>query len=60
MVHQDPYASLNPVQTVYATLAALAVLTEPGRAERVVSVLTMLMGLLFIGLIVVLVRRTRL
>jgi peptide/nickel transport system ATP-binding protein len=22
MVHQDPYASLNPVQTVYATLAA--------------------------------------
>jgi hypothetical protein len=38
---------------------ALAFLTEPGSAERVVSVMTMLMGLLFIGLIAVLVRRTR-
>jgi cbb3-type cytochrome oxidase subunit 3 len=34
-------------------------LTEPGTAERVVSVITLLMGLLFIGIIIVLVRRKR-
>jgi hypothetical protein len=37
--------------------AALVYLTEPGTAERVVSVLTLLIGLLFIGVIVILVRR---
>ena len=37
--------------------AALVYLTEPDTAERVVSVITLLMGLLFIGIIVVLVRR---
>lgn len=39
--------------------AALVYLTEPGTAERVVSVLTLLIGLLFIGIIVILVRRKR-
>jgi len=39
--------------------AALVYLTEPGTAERVVSVLTLLMCLLFIGIIVVLVRRKK-
>ena len=40
--------------------AALAFLTEPGSAEQVVSVITALIGLVFIGLIALLVRRTRL
>jgi hypothetical protein len=39
--------------------AVLVYLTEPGTAERVVSVITLLTGLLFIGIIVVLVRRKR-
>ncbi|HET6823467.1 MAG TPA: hypothetical protein VFH34_12530 [Anaerolineales bacterium] len=39
--------------------ALLVYLTEPGTAERVVSVITLLTGLLFIGIIVVLVRRKR-
>ena len=39
--------------------AALVYLTEPGTAERVVSVLTLLIGLLFIGIIVILVRSKR-
>lgn len=43
--------------TVVST--ALVILTEPGTAERVVSVLTLLTGLLFIGIIVVLIRRKR-
>jgi len=37
--------------------AVLAVLTEPGTAERVVSVVTLIIGLLFIGMIVFLIRR---
>jgi hypothetical protein len=37
--------------------AALVYLTEPDTAERVVSVITLFLGLLFIGIIVVLVRR---
>ena len=37
--------------------AALVYFTEPETVERVVSVLTLLIGLLFIGIIVVLVRR---
>jgi LPXTG-motif cell wall-anchored protein len=37
----------------------LVYLTEPDTAERVVSVLTLLIGLLFIGVIVVLVRRKK-
>jgi hypothetical protein len=40
--------------------AALVYLTEPGTAERVVSVITLMIGLLFIGIIVVLVRRKKL
>ena len=39
--------------------AALVYLTEPGTAERVVSVITLMIGLLFIGIIVVLVRRKK-
>jgi hypothetical protein len=39
--------------------AALVYLTEPGTAERVVSVITLLFGLLFIGTIIVLIRRNR-
>ena len=39
------------------TSAVLAFLTQPGSAERVVSVVTMVMGLLFIGVIVFLIRR---
>ena len=37
----------------------LVFFTEPGTAERVVSVLTLFIGLLFIGTIIVLVRRDR-
>ena len=37
--------------------AALVFLTESDTAERVVSVITLLIGLLFIGIIIVLVRR---
>jgi predicted Na+-dependent transporter len=37
--------------------AALVYLTEPDTAERVVSVITLLLGLLFMGIIVALVRR---
>jgi hypothetical protein len=40
--------------------AVLVYLTEPGTAERVVSVITLVIGLLFIGVIVVLIRRDRL
>jgi cbb3-type cytochrome oxidase subunit 3 len=39
--------------------AALVYFTKPGTAERVVSVLTLLIGLVFIGTIVVLVRRKK-
>ena len=39
--------------------AVLVYFTEPGTAERVVSVITLLIGLLFIGTIVILVRRDR-
>jgi hypothetical protein len=37
--------------------AALVYLTDAGTAERVISVATLLIGLLFIGIIAVLVRR---
>ena len=37
--------------------AALVYLTESETAERVVSVITLLIGLLFIGILIVLVRR---
>ena len=39
--------------------AVLVYLTEPGTAERVVSEITLLIGLLFTGTIIVLVRRNR-
>lgn len=38
----------------------LVFFTEPGSAERIVSVLTLIIGLLFIGIIIVLVRRDQL
>lgn len=37
--------------------AALSFLTKPDSAERVVSVITLVIGLVFIGVIVYLVRR---
>jgi preprotein translocase subunit Sss1 len=39
--------------------AVLVFLTEPDSAERVMSVIILLIGLLFIGAIVILVRRKR-
>lgn len=39
--------------------AVLVFFTEPGTAERVVSVITLIIGLLFIGIIIVLIRRDR-
>ena len=39
--------------------AVLVYLTEPDTAERVVSEITLLIGLLFTGTIIVLVRRNR-
>jgi hypothetical protein len=39
--------------------ALLVYLTESGTAERIVSVITLITGLLFIGIIIVLVRRKR-
>jgi Domain of unknown function (DUF202) len=39
--------------------AALVYFTEPGSAERIVSVITLIIGLLFIGTIIVLIRRNQ-
>lgn len=39
--------------------AVLVYFTEPGTAERVVSVITLVIGLLFIGVIIFLIRRDR-
>jgi preprotein translocase subunit Sss1 len=39
--------------------AVLVFLTKPGTAERVVSVITLVIGLLFIGVIIFLIRRDR-
>jgi hypothetical protein len=46
--------------TITLVSAVLVYLTEPGTDERVVSVITLLLGLLFIGTIIVLIRRNRL
>jgi hypothetical protein len=43
--------------TITVLSALLAFLTEPGTAERVVSVITLLIGLIFIGTIIFLIRR---
>jgi cbb3-type cytochrome oxidase subunit 3 len=45
--------------TIIVVSVALVYFTEPGTAERIVSLLTLLIGLLFIGTIIVLVRRNR-
>ena len=45
--------------TITLVSAVLVYLTEPGTAERVVSVITLLLGLLFIGTIIVLIRRNQ-
>jgi hypothetical protein len=45
--------------TILVVSVASVFFTEPGTAERVVSELTLLIGLLFIGTIIVLVRRNR-
>lgn len=39
--------------------AVLAFMTQPDSAERVVSMITLIIGLMFIGVIVYLVRRNR-
>lgn len=43
--------------TIVVVSAVLVYLTEPGTAERIVSKLTLLVGLLFTGTIIVWVRR---
>jgi hypothetical protein len=43
--------------TITLVSAVLLYLAEPGTAERVVSEITLLLGLLFIGTIIVLIRR---
>jgi len=45
--------------TLTLVSAVLVYFTEPGTAERVVSVFTLLIGLLFSGTVIVLVRRNR-
>ena len=45
--------------TITLMSAVSVYLTEPGTAERVVSVITLMIGLLFIGTIIVLVRRNQ-
>lgn len=45
--------------TITVVSAVLVFLTEPGTAERVVSVITLLIGLIFIGTIIFLIRRER-
>ena len=45
--------------TITLVSAVLVYLTEPGTAERVVSVITLLIGLIFIGTIIFLIRRDR-
>jgi hypothetical protein len=45
--------------TITLVSAVLLFFTEPGSAERVVSVITLIIGLLFIGIIIVLIRRDR-
>src|SRR5688572_11369431 len=43
--------------TITLVSAVLVYVTEPGTAERIVSIITLLIGLLFSGTIIVLVRR---
>jgi len=43
--------------TITLVSAVLVYFTEPGTAERVVSTITLLIGLLFGGTIIVLIRR---
>lgn len=45
--------------TIVVVSAMLVYLTEPGTAEQIVSKLTLLVGLLFTGTIIVWVRRNR-
>jgi hypothetical protein len=45
--------------TITVVSAILVFFTEPGTAERVVSVITLLIGFLFIGTIILLIRRDR-
>lgn len=45
--------------TITLVSAVLVFFTEPGTAERIVSVITLIIGFLFIGTIIVLVRRNQ-
>jgi len=45
--------------TITLMSAALVYFTDSGTAERIVSVITLFIGLLFVGVIVLLIRRNR-
>jgi len=45
--------------TITLVSAVLVFLTKPGTAERVVSVITLIIGLLFIATIIILIRRNQ-
>lgn len=45
--------------TITLMSAALVYFTDSGTAERIVSVITLSIGLLFVGVIVLLIRRNR-
>jgi hypothetical protein len=59
MNHEAGQAWFRIAMMITLVSAALVYLTEPGTAERVVSVITLLTGLLFISIIILLVRRKR-
>ncbi len=45
--------------TITLISVVLVFVTQPGTAERVVSAITLLIGLLFIGAIVIIIRRNQ-
>ncbi len=45
--------------TITVVSAILVFFTQPGTAERVVSVITLLLGFIFMGAIILLIRRDR-
>jgi hypothetical protein len=59
MIPEAGRAWFRIATTIMVVSALLVYVTEPGTAERVVSELTLLIGLLFTGTIIVWVRRNR-
>ena len=60
-MHPDAGRAWFRIATMITLVSAVLIfLTEPGTAERVVSVITLIIGLLFIGTIIFLIRRDRL